>query len=50
MALNFSSKVKCLVFGHKLQTATCPFTKAVLSSCSRCGKGSHSSHSKMSFK
>lgn len=46
---NGISKIKCLIIGHKVKVATCPFTKATLVSCERCGKGSHSKHGKMSF-
>lgn len=42
-------KIKCFIIGHKIVSAQCPFTKARLESCSRCGKGSHSKHGKMSF-
>lgn len=37
---HYYNKIKCLFFGHIVIQKTCPFTKATLSSCSRCDLGS----------
>lgn len=44
----YFSKAVCALSGHDTLTETCPFTKATLVSCKRCGRGSHK-HSEMSF-
>jgi hypothetical protein len=44
------NKIKCMLFGHKESIAQCPYTKATIVSCHRCGMGNNNAHGTMSFK
>lgn len=43
------NSIKCFIFGHKKTIAQCPYTKATLVSCDRCGLGKSNPHGSMSF-
>ncbi len=35
-------KMLCFLFGHKIVSTTCPYTKATYSQCDRCAPKTHS--------
>lgn len=42
-------KIICFIFGHRIKTEQCPFTKAKLDYCTRCNHGKRPSHTPSTF-